>query len=104
MTGDFYDSATDVTIPTDGPSLAFTRTYDATLAQAESTSASPGPLGYGWSDNLSASLWLNSYYGTPVSGDVTVNEANGAQLLFVSPSGNPASCPSHYVFPNGSSG
>jgi RHS repeat-associated protein len=104
MTGDFYDSVTDVTIPTDGPSLNFARTYDATLAQAESASGSPGPLGYGWSDDLSVSLWLNSEYGASVGGDITVSEANGAELLFVPPSGQPASCPAHYVFPNGSSG
>src|SRR6185312_16162440 len=32
-TGDFAESATDAALPTYGPSLSFTRTYDATSAQ-----------------------------------------------------------------------
>jgi YD repeat-containing protein len=55
-TGDFSQSATDVSVPTFGPALGFDRSYDAGLAQQEALTGSPGALGYGWSDNLSTSL------------------------------------------------
>jgi RHS repeat-associated protein len=99
--GDYFTSATDASIATYGPPLAFTRTYDAALAQAESASSTPGPLGYGWTDNWGTSLALNSDYGTTVSGDITLTEANGVEALFTSPSGG--SCTSPYVGP-GTSG
>jgi RHS repeat-associated protein len=104
-TGDFYEPDTDVSIPTAGPSLSFTRTYDADLAQQEASTASPGLLGYGWSSNLSTSLLINSDYGTTTAGDETVVEANGAETLYVPASGG--SCPSapfQYQFPDGSAG
>ena len=100
-TGDFYTSATDVSLPTFGPALTFTRTYDAVAAQQEAAASTPGPLGYGWTDNWAASLALNTAYATPTSGDITFDQANGAEALFVPPSGG--SCPSPYVGP-GSSG
>lgn len=92
--GDFYTSATDVSVPTFGPTLSFSRTYDAVAAQSAST---PGQMGYGWTDNWATSLLLNA----PSSGDVTVSQSNGAQVVFVPPSGG--SCPSPYVGP-GTSG
>ncbi len=49
-TGDYSSSYSDLSIPTYGPALGFTRSYDAKLAQQESISATPGPLGYGWED------------------------------------------------------
>ena len=49
-----------------GRRLAFTRTYDSTMAQAEARVGSPGPLGYGWTDNWNMSLVLNQ----PVPNDV----------------------------------
>jgi RHS repeat-associated protein len=55
-TGDFSESYTDFSIPTYGPSLTFTRTYDAKLAQQEAITGTPGPMGYGWSDKWGASL------------------------------------------------
>ncbi|MBF6556313.1 MAG: hypothetical protein IVW52_09100 [Acidimicrobiales bacterium] len=77
-TGDFYDTKTDLTIPGAGVPLTFNRTYDANAAQAETTAAAPaGPLGYGWSDNLSMSVSYSS--GT---GLATVTQANGSQLTF----------------------
>jgi len=89
-TGDTYTSATDLTVPGAGVPLAFTRTYDAQVAQGELTAgASPGPLGYGWSYNLGASLSYNS--STQVA---TVTEGNGAQDTFAaySSSTSPAWC------------
>ena len=87
-TGDFSDSATDVTLPGAGIPLDFTRTYDAQAAQAEVTvGLTAGPLGYGWSDNLGMSLSYDSSTET-----ATVTEENGAQTTFneyVSGSANP---------------
>jgi hypothetical protein len=100
-TGDFTESATDAALPTYGPSLSFTRTYDATSAQAESATSTPGPLGYGWTDNWSTSLALNSDYGTTVSGDVTFIQANGSEALFVPPVSS--ACQAPYTGP-GTSG
>ena len=54
--GDFSQSATDFSISTFGPDLTFTRTYDALLAQQQTQSGSPGPMGYGWTDNWATSL------------------------------------------------
>jgi YD repeat-containing protein len=99
--GDFTDSATAAALPTYGPSLAFTRTYDATSAQTESASSTPGPLGYGWTDNWDTSLVLNSDYGTTVSGDVTLTQANGSEALFVPPVSG--SCQAPYAGPGTSS-
>lgn len=61
-TGALTESATDVTVPSYGPSLGFTRTYSSALAQAETRSGSPGSLGYGWTGN----------YGTSVSSGTAV--------------------------------
>jgi hypothetical protein len=64
--GDFTETATDISIPTFGPSLDFTRTYDAQAAQAQTVTGKPGPLGYGWTDN-----WSTSLTGSlPVPGDI----------------------------------
>ena len=54
--GDFTQSNTDESVPGTGPSLAFTRTYDADVAQAETEAKTPGPMGYGWTDNWATSL------------------------------------------------
>ena len=67
-TGDFSESDTDFSVPTFGPSLDFTRTYDALVAQAQTQTQTPGPLGYGWTDDWSSSL--TSSVPTPVPGDV----------------------------------
>jgi RHS repeat-associated protein len=64
--GDFSQSATDLSIPTFGPALSFSRTYDALLAQQQTQSGSPGPLGFGWTDNWATSLST----GRPVPGDI----------------------------------
>jgi len=54
--GDFTQSDTDLSIPTFGPSLDFTRTYDADVAEQETQAGKPGPLGYGWTDNWASSV------------------------------------------------
>jgi RHS repeat-associated protein len=70
--GDFAQSITDFSIPTFGPSLEFTRTYDAQLARQETAagtavpSGAPGSMGYGWTDNWDS--WLNA--GVPVPDDI----------------------------------
>jgi hypothetical protein len=54
--GDFTQTDTGASLPTFGPSLAFTKTYDAQAAQQQTTTKSPGPLGYGWTDNWASVL------------------------------------------------
>jgi hypothetical protein len=65
--GDFTDSSTDVKIPTFGPPLDFTRTYDAQVAQQQTGTATPGPMGYGWTDNWATSVSSTS---AAVPGDI----------------------------------
>jgi RHS repeat-associated protein len=57
--GDFTQSDTDVSIPTFGPSLDFTRTYDSDLAEQQTQAGTPGSMGYGWTDNWASSLATN---------------------------------------------
>lgn len=70
--GDFSQSNTDFSIPTFGPSLDFSRTYDSALAQQQSVAATPvpsgapGSLGYGWTDNWDT--WLSANRTVP--GDI----------------------------------
>ena len=64
--GDFTQSDADVSVPAFGPSLDFARTYDAGVAQQQSGTGVPGPLGYGWTDNWASSLAAAS----PVAGDI----------------------------------
>jgi RHS repeat-associated protein len=54
--GDFTQSDTDFSLPGFGPDLSFSRTYDSHVAQQETQDNTPGPLGYGWTDNWSSSL------------------------------------------------
>jgi RHS repeat-associated protein len=92
-TGALSESYTDLNIPTYGPPLGFTRSYDSGLAQSQAAASTPGPLGYGWTDNWSMSLQLN----TPATGQVTVDQENGAQVTFVPPAAG--SCPTGMVGP-----
>jgi RHS repeat-associated protein len=78
-TGDFTLSATDASASTYGPSLSVTRTYDADLAQAQT---SPGPFGYGW-----------SFTPTLNPSTLTVTQASGAQVSFAAPSGGSCTAP-----------
>ena len=65
-TGDFSESNTDLSIPTYGPALDFTRSYDAQLAEQQTTAGTPGALGYGSTDNWASSL----SFGAPTAGDI----------------------------------
>ena len=68
--GDFTQSATDLSVPGFGPALDFSRTYDAQVAQRETVAGTPGAMGYGWTDDWATSLATNR----PVTGDIyTVN-------------------------------
>jgi RHS repeat-associated protein len=92
--GDFYTSATDVSVPTYGPPLAFTRTYDAEAAQS---ATGAGVLGYGWTDNWDASLSVDE-----TTGEVTLTQSNGAQATYDPPSESDDvwSCPPNEVDPS----
>jgi sugar lactone lactonase YvrE len=64
--GDYSTSSTDFSVPTFGPSLDFSRSYDAQVAQQQTQTGKPGPMGFGWADNWASSLSTVS----PVVGDV----------------------------------
>jgi RHS repeat-associated protein len=64
--GDFTQADTDLSIPTFGPALGFSRTYDADVAQQQTKAGTPGPMGYGWTDNWATSLSTVS----PTPGDI----------------------------------
>jgi RHS repeat-associated protein len=55
-TGDFSQSGTDMGVPSFGPGLDFSPTYDAVAAEQETEAGTPGPMGYGWTDNWATSL------------------------------------------------
>jgi RHS repeat-associated protein len=77
-TGDFYENATDLSLPGAGIPLSFSRSYDAQSAQEEVSAGTPAPpLGYGWADNLGMTL-------TATATTATVTEDNGAQVAFAS--------------------
>jgi hypothetical protein len=64
--GDFTQSGTDVSVPGFGPSLDFARSYDSQLAQQQERTGTPGPMGYGWTDNQASSLSTSA----PIPGDI----------------------------------
>jgi RHS repeat-associated protein len=64
--GDFTQSDTDFSLPTFGPSLSFSRTYDADVAEQQTQAGTPGPLGYGWTDNWASSAAADK----PAPGDL----------------------------------
>jgi YD repeat-containing protein len=66
--GDFTQSDTDLSIAGFGPALDFTRTYDGQQAQQQTQTASPGAMGYGWTDNWASSLSATN--PTPVPADI----------------------------------
>jgi RHS repeat-associated protein len=77
--GDFTQSETDFSIPTYGPPLTFSRSYDADIAQQQVKAGAPGPMGYGWTDNLASSVTTTQ----PQAGDIyaigglATNNGNG---------------------------
>ena len=70
-TGNFSESATDISLPGRGFPINFRRVYNA------STAALTGPLGYGWASDVFMSL---SQPGG--NGPVTVTQEGGAQVVF----------------------
>ena len=92
-TGDYYDTAVDLSFPYSGVPIQFTRTYDAQTAQNQVQNSTPARehLGYGWFDNLDMSVSLSG-------ATATVTEANGAQITFQKytqgQSGEQSWCPS----------
>lgn len=70
--GTLTETVADVDIPARGTNLAFTRSYNSTLA------GTSGLLGSGWTFNAGASLSQNAQTGT-----VTVTEENGSQVAFL---------------------
>ena len=74
--GDFSQASTDVSVPGFGPALDFTRTYDAQAAREEQEAGTPGPMGYGWTDN-----WATSeVHNRPMPGDIYTVNAVGCSL------------------------
>ena len=84
--GDFYQSIPIVSIPGLGPDLSYSITYDSQLAQAQVAGGvtSPGPVGWGWSTSGSMNL-----AGTSGSGPITVNQEDGAQVVYAPTSTGP---------------
>ncbi|HUD39916.1 MAG TPA: RHS repeat-associated core domain-containing protein [Streptosporangiaceae bacterium] len=64
--GDFTAANTDLSIPTYGPALTFSRSYDADIAQQQVKAGAPGPMGYGWTDNWASSVTTTQ----PQAGDI----------------------------------
>lgn len=73
--GNMYHTFNDLEIPGRGIPLAFTRTYNSMAADTNGSH-----LGYGWVDNLGASLTLPSTVST--GSTATLTEENGAQTTF----------------------
>jgi RHS repeat-associated protein len=71
MSGNFYETATDLNIPGRGFNLNVTRTYNSLGASTN------GPFGYGWSSNLGMSLVEGSSDST-----VTITDEQGSQVVF----------------------
>jgi RHS repeat-associated protein len=74
-TGDFYSRDTDLSIPGPGVPLTVSRAYDAFAAASGEV---PGPLGYGWALSYGMSLDQDPY-----TGDVSVTQEDGSQVVFV---------------------
>ena len=79
-TGDFYESLPLFSLPGRGIPVAFNLTYDASYAQSqvEASAVSPGPDGWGWTDNYSG-LGVSV---DPSSDVATVTQENGSQIAF----------------------
>jgi trimeric autotransporter adhesin len=87
--GDFTQSDADFSIPSFGPSLGFTRTYDADSAELEEQTGTPGPMGYGWTDNWATSLTA----GRPLQGDIYTLDGLRATGNGGTPTGQPLNAP-----------
>ena len=85
--GDFWHTFTDYSIPTYGPALKLTRTYNSLEAGTE------GMFGYGWSSSYGTSLAVDSDGACAALGDsdgcVTITEGDGSQVT-ANPTGSGA--------------
>jgi trimeric autotransporter adhesin len=98
--GDFTQSNTDLSIPGFGPSLDFTRSYDAQQAEQQTETGAPGAMGYGWTDDWATSLAT----GKPVPGDIYALDGSASDLGDGGPAASaPADAPAGVFIPAGSS-
>jgi len=70
VTGEFWQTADDISVPGRGIPLDFNRTYSS------NRSAVDGPLGFGWTHAYAFGLTLDG------SGNATVSQATGAKTFF----------------------
>jgi YD repeat-containing protein len=77
LSGNFWHTFDDISVPGRGMALHFTHTYNAAAASAPG--AIQGPLGYGWTFPYNMTLTLGT--GNPPA-TATVNQENGAQAPF----------------------
>jgi RHS repeat-associated protein len=84
--GDLTQSGSDVSVPTFGPGLSFSRTYDSGTARLQVQGQAPGPMGYGWTNNWASSLTP----ARPVAGDIyTLAGLRTANLNGLAPASEP---------------
>ena len=76
--GDYTESLPLVDVPSTGPSLSFTPTYDAQEAQAQASgTGTPSPLGWGWAYEAAMRLTVTT---TPTR--VTITQEDGSEISF----------------------
>jgi RHS repeat-associated protein len=85
LTGEFWHTFEDVTVPGRGLALDFNRTYSSLAASRA------GPLGPGWTFDYNPRL------ATDAAGRVTVTEENGATVTFSPAAGGGFTAPSWIV-------
>lgn len=93
-TGDFGDTATDLSTPGRGMPLDFTRTYASALSDPNGPNAPlavNGPFGYGWMFSYGLSAATD---GT--TGNVTITQEDGSEVAFVDSSGTYATSAPRY--------
>jgi RHS repeat-associated protein len=73
-TGDYYSSATDLSVPGRGPSFTFTRSYN-------SQDSYSGPMGAGWTHSYNIFLTVDG------SGNVAIKQADGHTDYYASATG-----------------
>jgi RHS repeat-associated protein len=86
MTGNFTETATDLTVPGLNGGLTFSRTYNS---QAAAWAPSAGPLGYGWAFQFGQTLSFD-----PSGQTATVTNADGSTVTFLeNPDGSFSAAP-----------
>ncbi|MEU7906414.1 putative Ig domain-containing protein [Actinoplanes sp. NPDC049118] len=74
LTGEFFDTITDLALPGSGPALEVTRTYSSSANRTD------GPLGVGWSTNYGAALEFSDDPTT--SRTIKLKQENGSTVSF----------------------